>query len=99
VDRVRIELVLVTQTEVQSESRCNAPVVLDEVVKAGGLHCQTENTEALVEVSCVALTCATSGADAETRIRGWSIRRAWNLRATRTARREVGVVDDEVRKP
>jgi hypothetical protein len=34
VHRIGIALVLVTQTEIQSESRSHAPVVLDEVVES-----------------------------------------------------------------
>src|ERR1051326_224835 len=56
IHRIRIALVFVTQTEVQRESRRHAPVVLKEVVEIGGLHVQTQNTEALVEVARITLT-------------------------------------------
>ena len=58
VHRIGIELILITQSEIQGESRADAPVVLDEVVEIGGLHIKTENTKSLVEVAGVALAHA-----------------------------------------
>src|SRR6185437_15446318 len=98
VDRIRVELVLVTQTEIQSKSRRHAPVVLDEVVQVGGLHVQAEHTKALVEVSGVALARAPSRANAETKIVVGSSRVAevWRESTNRAVRGPVSVVDDEV---
>src|SRR5262245_30225423 len=98
VDWIGIQLVLVAQSKIQRESRRYAPVILNEPVDVGGFHCQTENTESLVEVSCVALAGATTRPNAETVISCWRVGSAGNEGANRTVRLEVDVVDDEIGK-
>src|SRR6185369_606907 len=61
INRVRIALVFVTQSEVQGKPRRHAPIVLNEVIQIRGLHIQAQHAETLVEVAGVALADSPRG--------------------------------------